>query len=105
MSSATSSFESMIPSEFRSHGIRLVPSVLVSNVLPVVPIGHDSRSLSKSTMPNTLPSVMTSKFPIFHSSDLLYISPSYILSNAVLAAISKLSNHWVCSRPSVMQIE
>ena len=78
MGNAPSSLESMIPSEFRSHGPIFVPSVLIYNTPSFFPIGHNSRSPSKSTMPNTLPLVTTREFPIFHVSAFPFVSPSYI---------------------------
>ena len=80
VSNATGSLFYVIPSEFRNYGPTLGPSRLVFNVLSVVFIGHDLGSSIKRNIPNTLPSVMTSEFPIFHFSAIPSASPSYIPS-------------------------
>ena len=105
MSYAPSSLDSVVQSEFRSYSPSLGTSRLVYNVLSVVPIGHASRSRSKSIMPNTFISLIPNEFPIFHGSAIRYVSPSYIPSNGIITAPSKLPSQAISSRPSVMPSE
>ena len=105
MINAPSSLESVVPIEFRSHGPILVPSGLVSNVTSFVTIGHDSRSLSKIIIPNILPSVTQSEFPIFHVSAISSVSPSYIPLNVIITASITLPSDKLSSRPSLIESE